>query len=78
MSQEDNSEKNSMIDRYNELMSLNFRYIGAPHKWVSTSNVKKERVCLRCRKPFMGQHVGNRICITCNGINKNVGTLGYK
>lgn len=33
---------------------------------------KKMRECLKCRKPFLSTHSGNRLCWTCNDENKSV------
>ena len=32
--------------------------------------IKKERICLKCQRPWMSPHSGMRICWKCSGNNE--------
>ena len=37
----------------------------------------KTRDCLKCRKPFLSSHKGNRLCDRCNGLIGNAAPIAF-
>lgn len=49
--------------------------IEASERFYSVANIgkteRKTRKCLRCKKPFLSENAGHRVCAGCKKINSN-------